>query len=157
MAVTNSAQSVERGVYRRTKGARVTQPERQNTIAPGTPMWKAVPPRLVGPYLTGQRTVLAGYVYRAPDVRFHNPAEAYLALHLGWEESEFTPQMSEIYLIAWPARALDGYQPATGGGGPEFYIEPMAIPVGAGMCRLGPDGDQIVARYDGLAWQQTEL
>ena len=61
----------------------MTQPERLAAIAPGTPMWKAVPPRLVGPYLTGQRTVLAGYVYRAQDVRFHTPAEAYLALSLG--------------------------------------------------------------------------
>jgi hypothetical protein len=24
------------------------------------------------------------------------------------------------------------------------------------MCRLGPDGDQLVARYDGLAWQKME-
>ena len=46
----------------------MTQPERLAAIAPGTPMWKAVPPRLVGPYLTGQRTVLAGYVYRTQDV-----------------------------------------------------------------------------------------
>ena len=30
----------------------MTQPERLTAIAPGTPMWKAVPPRLVGPYLT---------------------------------------------------------------------------------------------------------
>ena len=113
----------------------MTQPERLTAIAPGTPMWKAVPPRLVGPYLTGQRTVLAGYVYRAQDVRFHNPAEAYLALSLDWEDSEFTPHMSEIYLVAWLARAIDGYVPATGHGVPEFYIEPIAIPVGAGMCR----------------------
>jgi hypothetical protein len=154
----NSAQSVGAGELHqhRTEGAWVTQPERQAAIAPGTPMWKAVPPRLVGPYLTGQRTVLAGYVYRAQDVRFHNPAEAYLALGLGWEDSEFTPHMSEIYLVAWLARAIDGYVPAAGHGVPEFYIEPIAIPVGAGMCRLGPDGDQVVARYDGLAWQRTE-
>ena len=103
----------------------MTQPERLTAIAPGTPMWKAVPPRLVGPYLTGQRSVLAGYVYRAQDVRFHNPVEAYLALSLGWEDSEFTPHMSEIYLVAWLARAIDGYQPASGHGVPEFYIEPL--------------------------------
>ena len=134
----------------------MTQPERLPAIAPGTPMWKAVPPRLVGPYLTGQRTVLAGYVYRATDVRFHNPAEAYLALSLGWEDSEFTPHMSELYLVCWLARSIDGYVEASGRGAPEFYIEPIAIPVGAAMCRLGPAGDQLVARYDGLAWQQTE-
>ena len=134
----------------------MTQPERLPAIAPGTPMWKAVPPRLVGPYLGGQRSVLAGYVYRAGDVRFHNPAEAYLALSLGWEDSEFTSVMSELYLICWLARVVDGYQPTTGPGVPEFYLEPIPIPVGAGMCRLGADGDELVARYDGQAWQQTE-
>jgi hypothetical protein len=134
----------------------LTQPERLPAIAPGTPMWKAVPPRLVGPYLGGQRSVLAGYVYRAGDVRFHNPAEAYLALSLGWEDSEFTPVMSELYLICWLARVVDGYQPTTDPGVPEFYLEPIPIPVGAGMCRLGADGDELVARYDGQAWQQTE-
>jgi hypothetical protein len=141
---------------RRTEGNVVTQLERVPAIAPGTPMWKAVPPRLVGPYLNGQRAVLAGYVYRAQDVRFHNAAEAYLALGLGWEDSEFTPGMNELYLVAWLARAVDGYQPATGPGRPEFYLEPIPIPVGAGMCRLGADGDELVARYDGLAWQPTE-
>ena len=134
----------------------MTQPERLPAIAPGTPMWKAVPPRLVGPYLGGQRSVLAGYVYRAGDVRFHNPAEAYLALSLGWEDSEFTSVMSELYLICWLARVVDGYQPTTGPGVPEFYLEPIPIPVGAAMCRLGADGDELVARYDGQAWQQTE-
>jgi hypothetical protein len=33
----------------------------------------------------------------------------------------------------------------------------MPIPVGAGMCRLGAEPDQLVARYDGLAWQHAEL
>src|ERR1700730_6453779 len=133
MTVMNSAQSVERG-YSRTE-RRVGDPARA----------------------TGRdRTGHAGYVYRAQDGRFHTPAEAYLALSLGWEDSEFTPHMSEIYLVAWLARAIDGYVPASGHGVPEFYIQPIAIPVGAGMCRLGPDGDQLVARYDGLAWQRME-
>ena len=137
-------------------GSVVTQPERLPAIAPGTPMWKAVPPRLVGPYLNGQRTVLAGYVHRSSDVRFHNPAEAYLALSLDWEDSEFTPTMSVIYLLCWLARPVDGYVQASGPGVPAFYLEPVPIPVGAGMCRLGAAGGELVARYDGLAWQQTE-
>ena len=112
-----------------TEGSLVTQPDRVPAIAPGTPMWKAVPPRLVGPYLDGQRSVLAGYVYRAQDVRFHNPAEAYLALSLGWEDSDFTPVMNELYLVCWLARAVDGYQPTTGLGPGEFYLEPIPIPV----------------------------
>jgi hypothetical protein len=134
----------------------VIQSERAPVIAPGTPMWKAVPPRLVGPYLSGQRSVLAGYVCRAQDVRFHNPAEAYLALSLGWEASEFTPDMSELYLVCWLARTVDGYQRTAGPGAGEFYLEPIPIPVGAGMCRLGADGAELVARYDGVAWQQME-
>jgi hypothetical protein len=136
----------------------VTQPERMPAIAPGTPMWKAVPPRLVGPYLGGQRSVLAGYVYRAADVRFHNPAEAYLALGLGWEDSEFAPDMNELYLLCWLARAVDGYQQAAGPRTGEFYLEPIPVPIGAGMCRLGADsdGDELVARYDGLTWHPAE-
>lgn len=134
----------------------MTQPERLPAITPGTPMWKAVPPRLVDPYLNGRRTVLAGYVYSAPNVRFHNPAEAYLALNLCWEDSEFAPDMGDLFLICWLARAIDGYVPSQAPGAAEFYIEPIPIPVGAGMCRLGADGDELVARYDGLAWQQTE-
>jgi len=130
------------------------QSERTPAIAPGTPMWKAVPPRLVGPYLSGQRGVLAGHVYRAQDVRFHNPAEAYLALSLGWEDSEFTRDMAELYLLCWLARTIDGYQPGPGAG--EFYLEPIPIPVGAGMCRLGATGDEMTARYDGLAWHPAE-
>ena len=66
----------------------MTQPERLAAIAPGTPMWKAVPPRLVGPYLTGQRTVLAGYVYRAQDVRFHNPTRGLPRAEPRWEDSD---------------------------------------------------------------------
>jgi len=139
-----------------TEGSLVIQPDRVPAVAPGTPMWKAIPPRLVGPYLDGQRSVLAGYVYRAQDVRFHNPAEAYLALSLGWEDSEFTPAMNELYLVCWLAREVDGYQPTTGPGAGEFYLEPIPIPVGAGMCRLGADGDELVARYDGLAWHPAE-
>src|SRR6516225_4210746 len=112
-----------------TEGSLVIQPDRVPAVAPGTPMWKAIPPRLVGPYLTGQRFVLAGYVYRAQDVRFHNPAEAYLALSLGWEDSEFAPDMNELYLLCWLARAVDDYQQTAGPGVPEFYLEPIPIPV----------------------------
>jgi hypothetical protein len=64
--------------------------------------------------------------------------------------------MSELYLLCWLARPVDGYAEAVGHGVPEFYLEPIPIPVGAGMCRLGAEGDRLVARFDGLAWQQTE-
>src|SRR3977135_3032620 len=79
------------GRRRRRKGGGLPRPERLAAIAPGTPMWKAVPPRLVGPYLTGQRSVLAGYVYRAQDVRFHHPAEASPALSPGQNDTCVPP------------------------------------------------------------------
>jgi hypothetical protein len=141
------------------EGSPVTEPEPRPVIAPGTPMRKVVPPRLVGPYLTGQRDVLAGFVYRAADLDFDDPADAYDALGLGFDGSEFTPEMSEFYVICWPARPLDSYQPRDAGL-PEFFIEPIPIPVGAAMRRvsterLSTEEDELVALYDGLAWQQV--
>jgi hypothetical protein len=119
-------------------------------------MRKVVPPRLVGPYLSGQRDVLAGFVYRAADLAFREPADAYDALSLGFEGSEFTPGMGEIYVICWAARPVDGYRrKETAADIPEFFIEPIPIPVGAAMRRVGADSDELVAQYDGLAWQQA--
>lgn len=134
----------------------MTESDPRPEIAPGTPMRKVVPPRLVGPYLSGQREVLAGYVYRAVDLDFPDPADAYDTLGLGFEGSEFTPTMSEYYVIAWPARPADSYRPkgitATI---PEFFIDPIPIPVGAAMRRVGAETDEVIAEYDGLAWQQA--
>ena len=138
------------------EGSLVTHPESGPEIAPGTPMRKVVPPRLVGPYLTGQRDVLAGFVYRAEDLVFREPADAYDALGLGFDGSEFTPGMSELHVICWPARPVDGYQRRdTTADIPEYFIDPIPIPVGATMHRVGPeDSEELVAEYDGLAWQQ---
>jgi hypothetical protein len=52
--------------------------------ATGTLMQKPIPPRLVEPYLTGRRAVIAGFVYRAADTSFTDPADFYSALDLGW-------------------------------------------------------------------------
>jgi hypothetical protein len=112
-------------------------------------MRKIVPPRLVGPYLTGQRDVLAGYVYRAADLTF---TDAFDALGLGFEGSEFTPDTTEFYVICWSARAFDGYQARSTG---EYFIEPMAIPVGAELLRVSDAGDELIAEYDGLVWLQV--
>jgi hypothetical protein len=145
--------------YYADEGSLVTEPEPRPVIAAGTPMRKVVPPRLVGPYLTGQRDVLAGYVYRSDDLAFRAPAEAYDALSLGFDGSEFTPGMSEFHVICWPARPADGYwQKDTATDIPEFYIDPIPIPVGATMRRVGEDvsEDSLVATYDGLAWQPAE-
>ena len=157
----------------------MTRPEQQiMSIAPGTPMRKVVPPRLVGPYLNGQRSIIAGFVYRGRDVAFRDPSECFVALGLGYEGSEFTADMPEVYFLSWLAREMDMYVAASGpgepGGGwqelspsaratmatshvrviPEFYTDPMPIPVGASISRLTARGDDLIARYDGLAWRR---
>ena len=139
-------------------------------------MRKVIPPRLVGPYLNGQRSILAGFVYREREVAFRDPAECFVALGLGYEGSEFTAEMPEVYFLCWLAREMDTYVPAAApgepGGGwqeptpsgrgslasvrviPEFYTDPMPIPVGASICRLTARGEDLIARYDGLAWRR---
>ena len=67
---------------------------------------KAIPPRLVEPYLTGRRAVIAGFVYRARDMPFRDPAEFADALDLGYEGSEFGPDTAEIYILRWTAVAV---------------------------------------------------
>lgn len=132
-------------------------------IIPGTPMRKVIPPRMVGPYLGGQRDVIAGFVHRARDLRLRHPGEAFHALSLGYEGSEFRPDMAELFFLLWQARAIDGYVPAPpraagpgarGGEAAEFYLEPIQIPVGTTLCRLADAGEEVLARYDGLAWRR---
>ena len=146
-------------------------------IEPGTPMRKVIPPRLVGPYLNGQRAIIAGFVYQARDVAFRDPAECFTILGLGYEGSEFTAEVREVYFLGWLAREMDNYVAASGPGDPgrwpgpggpggtrtatrpgptvaEFYTDPMPIPVGASISRLTARGDDLVARYDGLVWRR---
>lgn len=144
-------------------------------VEAGTLMQKAIPPRLVEPYLTGRRTVLAGYVYRAVDCSFTDPADFYDALDLGYEGSDFRRDMPEIYVMRWTAVGPTGYlvpystdhggdwtgKPPFAGTGytswlprpiPEFYIDLMPIPVGSEIFRIIPGHAEFIARYDGQVW-----
>lgn len=144
-------------------------------VATGTLMQKPIPPRLVEPYLTGRRTVIAGFVYRAADSSFTDPADFYAALDLGYDGSEYRPDMTELYLLRWTAAALEAYQvpysperggdwtgkqPFTGTGYtswsshpvPEFFVDLMPIPVGAEIYRIGQGRADLIARYDGQVW-----
>jgi hypothetical protein len=139
----------------------VTQAEQSpRTIAPGTPLQKVIPPRLVEPYLNGQRSVIAGYVYHAEDSALPDPASYYHALALGYEGSEFSPDMSEVCVLRWLALDMGVSlqpPPQPSGTGPastvrEFYTLPVPIPVGTEMYRITAGAQEFIARYDGQVW-----
>ena len=138
-------------------------------------MQKAIPPRLVEPYLAGRRTVVAGFAYRVADTSFSGPAEYYEALDLGYRGSEFAAEIAELYVLRWQAVAPESYQvpysaerggdwsgspPFTGtgftssGAVAEFYLDPVPVPVGAEIYRVSQDGIDFIARYDGQVWQR---
>jgi hypothetical protein len=144
-------------------------------ITPGTLMQKVIPPRLVEPYLTGRRQVIAGFVYRAADSSFTDPADFYAVLDLGYPGSEFRPDMTDVYVLRWRAARAESYRipysadrggdwagrpPFTGTGftSPadraiaEFYTDPVPIPVGAEIYRISQGRGEFVARFDGQLW-----
>jgi hypothetical protein len=144
-------------------------------VATGTLMQKPIPPRLVEPYLTGRRTVIAGFVYRAADTSFTDPGDFYTALDLGYDGSEFRPDLTELYVLRWTAANLEVYQvpysperggdwtgkpPFTGTGYtswssrpiPEYFVDLMPIPVGAEIYRIAQGRADFIARYDGQVW-----
>src|SRR5580700_8994216 len=120
-------------------------------------MQKVVPPRLVEPYLNGQRSVIAGYVYRVRDCAFGDPADFYRALDLDFAGSEFSADMAEVFVLRWsaldmgtslvpPSAETDAGLPgAARGGVPEFYTLPVPIPVGAEIYRIAPGGEEFMA------------
>jgi len=139
----------------------VTQAEQPpRTIAPGTPLQKVIPPRLVEPYLNGQRSVIAGYVYLATDSAFADPASYYYALALGYEGSEFSADMAEVCVLRWLALDMaDSLLPPPVPNGdsprssvPEYYTLPVPIPVGTEMYRITSGAQEFIARYDGQVW-----
>ena len=83
-------------------------PQAPPVVETGTLMQKPIPPRLVEPYLTGRRAVIAGFVYRAADTSFTEPADFYTALDLGYDGSEFRPDMTELYVLRWTSATLGG-------------------------------------------------
>jgi hypothetical protein len=123
-------------------------------------MVKVIPPRLVEPYLTGQRSVIAGYVYRVNDCTFQAPADYYRALALGYEGSEFSADMAELFVLRWIAQDMSaslvaGPRPPSGSpvsAIPEFYTLPVPIPVGAEMSRVTFGAEEFIGRYDGQVW-----
>lgn len=137
----------------------MTQAVSPTAVAPGTPIVKVIPPRMLEPYLTGQRTVIAGYVYRAQDCAFADPADYYRALGLGYEGSDFAPDAPELFVLRWLALDMTGslLPPPLSPRGPaatvpEFYTLPVPVPVGAEIYRITAGQEEFVARYDGQVW-----
>jgi hypothetical protein len=130
------------------------------SLQPGTPMVKVIPPRLVEPYLTGQRLVIAGYVYRASDCAFRTPADYYQSLALGYQGSEFSADMAELFVLRWialdmSASLVTGPRATVGGlvsAVPEFFTLPVPIPVGSDMSRVTFGAEEFIGRYDGQVW-----
>jgi hypothetical protein len=143
-------------------------------IEPGTLLHKAIPPRMVEPYLTGRRSVISGFVHRVADSAFSAPGDFHRALGLDYEGSEFGPDMDEVYVMRWRAVGTEYYQvplsPDCGGdwnmkppftgtgytGGQdmvaEYYTEPVPVPVGAEIHRVAAGRTDFIARYDGQVW-----
>jgi hypothetical protein len=148
-------------------------------VEPGTLMQKAIPPRLVEPYLTGRRSVIAGFVYLAQDSSFTDPADFYEALDLSYEGSEFGADMADVYVLRWSAVGTQTYRvpysaerggdwsgkpPFTGTGFTssrsraiaEYYTDPVPVPVGAEIYRISPGHAEFIARFDGQVWLRPE-
>jgi hypothetical protein len=144
-------------------------------VAPGTLMQKPIPPRMVEPYLAGRRSVITGFVYRLTDSQSGSPRQLRQLFALDYEGSEFAPDMPEIYMLRWRAVGSEAYQvplsPERGGdwslqppftgtgftsaaerGVAEYFTDPMPVPVGAEIHRIGVDGTHFIARYDGQVW-----
>jgi hypothetical protein len=137
----------------------VTQAEQAaSTLEPGTPVVKVVPPRLVEPYLNGQRSVIAGYLYRAQDCSsFREPGDYYRALGLEYEGSDFSQEMPELYLLRWLALDMSSSLRTVADADPlrtvpEFFTTPVPVPVGAELYRVTPGAEEFIARYDGQVW-----
>src|SRR5262249_9243274 len=128
-------------------------------VEAAAPMVQVLPPRLVEPYLTGQRLVIAGYVYRAGDCSFRAPSGYYQSLALGYEGSEFSADMPELFVLRWialdmSASLVAGPRAAPAGlasAVPEFYTLPVPIPVGAEMTRVAFGAEGSIGGCDGQA------
>jgi hypothetical protein len=148
---------------------------RPPAIEPGTLVHKAIPPRMVEPYLTGRRSIISGFVHRVSDTPETRPRDLHRVLGLGYQGSEFSPDMPEIYLLRWRAVGTESYHvpysaahggdwsmkpPFTGSGYTgsadsaiaEYFTDPIPVPVGAEIHRVGTDRIDFIARYDGQVW-----
>ncbi len=146
-----------------------------SAVEPGTLLHKPIPPRMVEPYLTGRRSVISGFVHRVADSPASSPRDLHRLFGLGYEGSDFSPDLTEIYVLRWRAVGTEAYQvpyspehggdwtmkpPFTGTGFAtageqqvgEYFTDPIPVPVGAEIHRIGTGKSDFIARYDGQVW-----
>jgi hypothetical protein len=121
-------------------------------VEPGTLMQKPIPPRMVEPYLTGRRAVISGFVYRVADSASARPRDLHRLFGLDYAGSEFSPDADEIYVLRWRAVNSQPYVRAGDRSAPEYFTDPMPVPVGAEIHRIGAGMTDFIARYDGQVW-----
>jgi hypothetical protein len=130
---------------------------------------------MLEPYLTGRRSIISGFVHRVADTRLSTPRDVHEAFGLGYPGSDFSPDMTEVYVLRWRTVGTERYQvpfsPEHGGdwvmqppftgtgfndgaGQPvaEYFTDPIPVPVGAEIHRIGTDKSDFIARYDGQVW-----
>jgi hypothetical protein len=122
-------------------------------IEPGTLMQKVIPQNLVEPYLSGQRSVIAGFAHQAEDAALLHLADVWV---LRWRSLQMQayrlpPPALMAYGASQRAPAAIG-QPEAGRGLFEVYLGATPIPVNTEMFQITPAGEQFIARYDGQAW-----
>lgn len=134
-------------------------------VEPGTLMEKLIPRHLVEPYLTSQRSVIAGFVRRAqggadPLLSWADGAVSAAGRHTAGESGD-------RWVLRWRALQLQTYltPPAVlagelpdgldGIGAPGsgwLLLGPGPVPVDTEMYRITTSGEEFVARHDGQAW-----
>ena len=133
-----------------TTGDRVRQVDRTPmAIEPGTLLHKAIPPRMVEPYLTGRRSIITGFVHRVADSSFTCiPRPFPGAMSLDYEGSEFSPDMEELYLLRWRAVSTESYQvPYSVALGGDWAMKPPFTGTGY-TAEPGPPGARVLHRPD---------
>lgn len=125
-------------------------------IQPGTLMQKIIPQSLVEPYLTGQRSIIAGFAHRAEDAPLtglRGPGFDGVWV-LRWRALQM-----HIYRLPPPALLAYGASQRDASGGPpevgrifEVFLDATPIPVNTEMFQITQDGEQFIARHDGQAW-----
>lgn len=126
-------------------------------IEAGTLMQKLLPRHLVEPYLTGQRSVLTGFVHPAEDGVPPHPAWLRPVNGGGTPAAGPGQDTADVWVLRWRALDIQTYlaarpdAPAAG-----LFLAPGPVPVGAGMYRITLAGEEFIARHDGQSWLRPQ-